>query len=322
MRWNVVELASNGLYAKVYRGFLVVMRGEEELGRVVIDELNCLLLTAEQSTLSKPVMVHLAEAGVPIVVCGENYHPHSLCLPYGDHYQTTGVLQQQMAASLPLRKRLWQALVKAKIAGQQGVLLAGQPGSTAIKYQFDRMLAKVRSGDPDNIEAQAARHYWHTLFGESFRRRPEAGDITNKALNYGYSIMRAACARAVVAAGLHPALGLHHSNQSNPFCLADDLMEIYRPLVDRSVLAMGLSGGESDLQPGQKQQLARLLQQDVWQNGQLTTAGTSMQQLAFSLVTSYREKNMRLQLPDFRWGGAQCEPEESGRDGEGTDTDD
>jgi len=306
MRWNVVELASNGLYAKVYRGFLLVMRGEEEQGRVIIDELNCLLLTAEQSTLSKPVMVRLAEAGVPIVVCGENYHPFSLCLPYGGHYQARGVLEQQISASQPLKKRLWQTLVRAKIKGQKDVLEAAL-SSKHYSPAMLRLMKKVRSGDPDNIEAQAARFYWRRLFGEEFRRRPEAEDGINRALNYGYSIVRAACARAIVAAGLNPALGLHHQNQVNAFCLADDLMEIYRPLVDKCVLSMALDPDSTELAAEEKKKLARLLQADVWRDGQLTTASTSMQQLAFSLVESYKEKRIELQMPDFRWGSVQLE---------------
>lgn len=304
MKWNVIEIARNGLYVKLYRGFLLVMQGEQELGRVIVEELSCLLLTAEQATLSKPVMVRLAEEGVPVVICGNNYHPLSLCLPYGTHYQSAGVLQAQLVASLPLKKRIWQALVKAKVSHQRDVLLNYCLLEGGAGKQLERMINKVRSGDPDNVEAQAARVYWQTLFGSTFRRRTDSVDFVNRALNYGYAIMRAACARSVVAAGLHAALGLHHSNLLNPFCLVDDLMEIYRPLVDEVVLfitrELEAEGNEcNDLNPEQKVRLAQLLQRDVWVNDQATTVATSMQTLAFSLVTSYKEKTPVLQMPTF-----------------------
>lgn len=313
MRWNVVEIAHNGRYVKLFRGFLLVMKGDEELGRVVIDELNCLLLTAEQATLSKPVMVRLAEEGVPIIVCGRNYHPLSFCLPYGTHYQVNAVMKAQIAASVPLKKRLWQALVREKIRQQRNMVLHYCLLENGAVKRLERMVKKVRSGDPDNIEAQAARLYWQTLFGAKFRRRAAQSDFANRALNYGYSILRAACARAVVAAGLAPALGLHHSNVSNPFCLVDDLMEIYRPLVDEVVLKMtlsqlnaadaGKSSAKQDLEPEQKAKLSRLLQRDVWVEGQLTTLATSMQTLAFSLVESYKEKQLCWKMPSFTGEG-------------------
>lgn len=302
MRWNVVELARNGLYAKVYRGFLVVMQGDTELGRVVIDELNCMLVTAEQATLSKPLMVRLAHEGIPIILAGENYHPLSIALPYGEHYRATGVLEHQIEASLPLKKRLWQKLVQTKIAGQKAVLEHTWPGNIGAIHQLDRMIGKVRSGDPSNIEAQAARCYWQALFGETFRRKAASQDAINSALNYGYTVMRAACARAIVSAGLNPALGLHHHQQGNPFCLADDLMEIYRPLVDGCVFTLSTKQSESDnLDANAKRRLAKLLQADVFLDEECGTVASTMQQLAFSLVQSYKDKKPTWSMPDFHW---------------------
>ena len=296
MRWNVVELAENGRYAKLHRGFLVVMQGEQELGQVIIDEMNCLLLTAEQSSLSKPLMVRLAEHGIPIVVCGKNYHPISITLPYSAHHQSTRILQLQISASTPLRKRLWQSLVKTKIDHQRQALQWCHPEKTRALRQLDRLSKKVRSGDPDNLEAQASRVYWQSLMGTDFRRQHDGNDSINTALNYGYTIMRAGCARAIVAAGLLPAIGVHHSNQGNAFCLADDLMEVYRPLVDFTVFNLE---SQKELSSETKRKLARLLQTDILFNEKNTTVSTSMQAIAFSLAKSYENGKMELQLPQL-----------------------
>mgnify|MGYP000070645516 CR=1 FL=1 len=296
MRWNILEIAQNGRYLKLYRGFLLVMDDKEELGRVIIDELNSLVLSAEQTTLSKQIMVKLAEHGIPIVTCGTNYHPISITLPYSVHHQSNKVIHLQIDASQPLKKRLWQQLVKTKIFHQFRVLEYCDPALSAETLQLKRLSDKVRSGDPDNCEAQASRVYWQSLMGSDFRRRPQSIDIENSALNYGYTILRAACARAAIAAGLNPSLGLHHRNINNPFCLADDLMEIYRPLVDLTIQTMDL---EDSLTPDNKATLAKILQADVRLNKETTTVNTSMQKLAQSVVQSLESKEVNLQIPEL-----------------------
>ncbi|GAB1262661.1 type II CRISPR-associated endonuclease Cas1 [Aurantivibrio plasticivorans] len=293
MQWNVLELAENGRYVKLKRGFLVVMSAEEELGRVTIDELCCLMLTADQATLSKPVMVRLAEEGIPIVVCGKNYHPIALTLPYSAHHVSTKILRQQIDASAPLKKRLWQVLVARKIEHQALVLEKLDANEVVIK-QLAKMSSKVGSGDPQNIEAQAAKVYWRAILGDEFRRNNDGEDFINASLNYGYSIIRAACARAVVAAGLTPSLGVYHKNQGNPFCLVDDLMEVYRPLVDFTVSKLPKN---NLVTPDEKRMLAKLLQADIKIDGAMTTVTGSMQKLAFSLVKSYQAKEVGLKLP-------------------------
>ena len=296
MRWNVLEIAQNGRYLKLYRGFILVMKDEEEIGRVVIDELNCLMLTAPQVTLSKPVMVRLAEHGIPIVICGDNYHPISINLAYSAHHQSNKVINLQINASLPLKKRLWQQLVKVKIRNQYLVLKHCSPELTGTLSQLNRLVSKVRSGDPENCEAQASRIYWQSLLGPDFRRQSESDDIYNSALNYGYSILRAACARAVIAAGLNASLGLYHKNINNPFCLADDLMEIYRPLADLFIKNITL---EEELTPANKIELAKVLQADIKLNNEVTTVNTSMQKLATSLVLCFELKNPDLRISEL-----------------------
>lgn len=296
MRWNVLELASNGTYLKLFRGFAVVMEDDNELGRVTLDELCCVLLTAQQTTLSKSIMVRLAELGVPIVVCGANFLPISMTLPLTANHLSTGVLGTQIKASKPIKKRLWQQLVKLKIYNQALVLQASKPEKTAKVAQLFRLAKKVKSGDPDNCEAQAARVYWQSLMGDTFRRQPDAIDTVNCALNYGYAVIRAACARAIVATGLNPSLGLHHKNKKNTFCLADDLMEIYRPLLDYEVQQMTF---DELLTSENKVTLAKILQVDIQQDSLITTVNTSMQRLATSVVKCLEDKHHALLLPEI-----------------------
>src|SRR5690554_6616976 len=260
MRWNILEITSNGCYLKLFRGFLLVMQDQQELGRVIIDELNCGLISAIQSTLSKPGMVTIAEHGIPIILCGKNYHPISLTLPYTNHHHATKVLHNHLAISLTLTTRLWQPFVKTKINHQLQILNQCRPNQLAAPTQLKRLVKEVSSGDPDNCEAQAARIYWQALFGDEFRRNQQAEDHINSALNYGYTVIRAACARAIMAAGLNPALGLHHHNQYNPFCLADDLMELFRPLVDLTIMESQINEA---LNPQQKAKLVKVLQADM-----------------------------------------------------------
>jgi CRISPR-associated protein Cas1 len=168
-----------------------------------------------------------------------------------------------MGASLPARKRLWQAIIKAKIA-EQAVRL-GQP----YQCRMMRLSQCVKSGDHDNIEAQAARIYWAARFPEQYdrgdKRDPESNSFFNSALNYGYAIVRAATARALVSAGMQPALGVFHHGRSNPFCLADDVMEPLRPMVDDCVHAMLRESPSPDqgLEQRHRRQLLSLLSAEV-----------------------------------------------------------
>lgn len=294
MRWNVVELNTNGSYARVFRGFLVVVKGGEELGKSVLDELNCVILSGQQHTLSKPLLVRLAKENIPVVICGDNYHPISIILPYGYHHQFQKIVHAQIAASKAQRKRMWQQLVKSKIKHQSLVLHAATtPQMHRNVLHLSRLSETVVSGDPDNKEAQAARVYWQSLMGKEFRRSTDGYDLKNSALNYGYSVLRAACARAIVSAGLLPALGLHHSNQYNSFCLADDIMEVFRPLVDWQVFNLSSSSIDAEV----KGAMVRILQQDIKVQGKTVTVVSAIQKLANSVTARFLDKKTSLILP-------------------------
>ena len=197
-----------------------------------ISEIAVLLLAHPQVTLSQAVLSRIAEAGGSVVTIDGHFLPASIQLPVQAHSLQTERFAKQMQLSLPANKRLWQQIVRAKIRAQGELLkeVQGDDGGLIA------LLARVRSGDAGNIEAQAARRYWSTLFGNRGFRRGSGEMDQNRHLDYGYTVLRAAVARAICAAGLHPSIGLRHRNRYDPFCLAADLMEPFRPLVDRRVV--------------------------------------------------------------------------------------
>lgn len=291
---GVVEIAEDGRHLSLYRGFLKVSDPGGEIGRVPLDDITALILSAPQLSISKNVMTALLERKAVIVISGHNWHPLGMTIPIDAHYGQAGILRQQINLSEPKRKRLWQTIVKAKIANQATVLQwAGVDQAKVVELQT--MVKRVRSGDPDNLEAQAARCYWPALMGGHFRRDRDQ-DGPNAALNYGYSILRAATARACVSAGLTPALGLHHQSDVNPFALVDDLMEPYRPLVDWQVCQMG----EVDsLDPPGKRALVAVLQRDLNTEQGNSPLINCLQRLAQSLVHCLNDPTASLQMADL-----------------------
>jgi CRISPR-associated protein Cas1 len=196
-----------------------------------ISEIAVLLLAHPQVSLSQAVLSRIAEVGGSIVTIDSNFLPASMVLPIQSHFVQTERFAKQVELSLPTRKRLWQQVVRAKIKAQ-GELLRELHGND---HGLIAMSARVRSGDAGNLEAQAARKYWGLVFGNAKFRRGSGNPDQNRHLDYGYTVLRAAVARALCAAGLHPSIGLQHKNRYDAFCLAADLMEPFRPLVDRRV---------------------------------------------------------------------------------------
>ncbi len=200
-------------------GLPTVTRPIEDMGVVIVDDVR--------ATYTQAVLLALLEAGATVMIAGRDHLPVGMMLPINAHHVQTQRHRAQIEAKAPVRKRVWQSIVRTKIC-QQAVVLRYFTGSDS---GLEPMAQRVRSGDPANLEAQAAQRYWPRLFDKSFRRDREV-DGVNALLNYGYAVVRAATARAIVAAGLIPSLGVHHKHRGNPFCLADDLLEPYRPYVD------------------------------------------------------------------------------------------
>jgi CRISPR-associated protein Cas1 len=288
---RVVEVATDGRHLAVERGFLTIAEKGGEVGRVPLDDLAAVVANAHGLTYSNNLLVTLAERGVPMVLCGANHRPAALVWPVDGHHAQSGRMSDQATASAPLKKRLWQQIVQAKILAQGATLAAVGAESGGF-----RLLArKVRPGDPDNVEAEAARRYWPLLLGTDFRRDTDGGGL-NGLLNYGYAILRAATARAVMAAGLHPSLGLMHSNRGNALVLVDDLMEPFRPLVDREVHRLN-GEGIAEVTSESKAALARIMVIDLAAEEGMSPLMTCLERLASSLAKAYAGESDRLALP-------------------------
>lgn len=223
---RIVEI-SQPAHLRFQNQQLVIEREDEESAQIPIEDLGVLILDNHSITHTQQLLLACWQNNVAVLLCDEKHLPGAMLLPLEGHSLQSKIIAQQIEITEPARKRLWQEIVRTKIREQANVLKS----ATGECDPLPAYAAKVRSGDPDNIEAQAARIYWQRLFGTEFRRNREQGDI-NALLNYGYAILRAAVARAIVGAGLHPSIGLHHHNQYDSFCLADDLIEPLRPLVD------------------------------------------------------------------------------------------
>jgi CRISP-associated protein Cas1 len=255
-----IDLSTDGLHIAVDRGFLQVNSGGQEVGRVALDDIGGVIGNAHGLTWSSNVAVQLAERAVPMVLCASNHKPVACLWPIEGHH-----LQMVLES-------------------------VGQPSE-----RLKTLARNVRSGDVENAEAQAARYYWPLLMGENFRRDLD-GSGSNGLLNYGYAILRSAVARSVCAAGLHPTLGLFHSNRSNAFALVDDLMEPFRPLVDRVVFDL-VYNGDTEVTPQAKRQLVRLTLLDLpGQNG-TTPLFEHCHALAHSLSQCYAGESDRVLFP-------------------------
>lgn len=288
---RVVEVASEGRHLARLRGFLTVSRNGVEEGRVPLDDIGALLCNARDLTYTNDLVAELARRGAAVVSCSADYLPVAWLWPVEGHHVQALRMRRQLEASLPLRKRLWQAVVKAKIGRQADTL--ERLGLSAEGFQA--LARRVRSGDPGNVEAQAARRYWPLLFGKDFRRE-RFGPMPNPFLNYGYTVLRAATARTVVAAGLHPSLGIHHHNRGNAMCLVDDLMEPFRPLVDYAAVRL-VWDGVDDMNTEAKQSLAAVLGMDLVTERGTTPLQTCLERAAQSLAQSFESGKPALIFP-------------------------
>jgi CRISPR-associated protein Cas1 len=248
------EVEKNEGLPDAFRKEAVATRPVEDIGLVILDH--------QQITVTHGLLTALLENNVAVIHCNDTHHPVGMFLNLDGHTLQTQRFKAQIEATEPLKKQLWQQTVVAKIENQTALLRHAGKDVKKMEY-FAR---SVKSGDADNCEARAAAYYWSVLFSDylpSFiRGRDEAPP--NNLLNYGYAILRAAVARALVGSGLLPTLGIFHRNQYNAYCLADDIMEPYRPFVDSAVLTCMQNGEDiSGLSTGIKTQLLSVLSQDT-----------------------------------------------------------
>lgn len=318
---RTIEISQQPAHLAVKLDQLLIRRDGKTVGSIPCEDIGAVLVDHPGTTYSHAALAALADCGAAVVVCGRDHLPAAILLPIADHNQVVWRLNEQLAVRPPLRKQLWKQLVQAKIRGQAGNLV---PGSAA-RSKLLALARNVRSGDPANIEAQAAKVYWdnwldgewhdgprregsensgrHAVSQESpracyaieFRRDFDAPGL-NSLLNYGYAVMRAAVARAIVAAGLHPAIGLHHHSRGNAFCLADDLVEPLRPIVDERARELFRAGSEELDQPT-KAGLLELLTLPVELGGQTGPLMVSLHRMTASLVRCFQGQEKTLEIP-------------------------
>ncbi len=253
---------SNPAHLSVRNQQLVVeLKDDERTTKTLpIEDVGIVILEHPQITLTSNLLEQLMDQQVAVITCNSNYMPSGMFLPFEGNSEQTLRMRTQLESTLPLKKQLWQQTVRSKIFNQAMVLeRLGIPHQRLIHLQND-----VLSGDTSNCEAQAASHYWGKIYGGNFVRSRDP-ETPNAQLNYGYAILRSIVARALTASGMLPSFGIHHRNKYNAFCLADDIMEPYRPYVDWIVLHLpGIHETMEGLTKEQKIELLKLAQLDVF----------------------------------------------------------
>lgn len=272
-----------------------VMKKEAER-TIPIEDIGVVILDNRRITITSGVMEALLENNCAVITCNQKSMPIGLLLPLSGNTIQNERFRTQLDASLPLRKQLWQQTIKQKILNQEYVLRTNTDKETKCM----RIWANdVRSGDPDNLEARAAAYYWKNLFENypNFARDRE-GEVPNNLLNYGYAILRAVIARALVGSGLLPTLGIHHHNRYNAYCLADDIMEPYRPYVDQLVLDIIHNSIEiSEITREIKIQLLSIPTLDVIMNSKRSPLMIAAQQTTASLAKCFAGESKHICYP-------------------------
>ena len=273
------------------------VKGMEEMPdkTVPIEDIGMVVLEHQQITLSHYLLDKLVANNAAVIICGENKHPTGLMMPLEGNTLQSERFKAQIEASEPLKKQLWQQTVKAKIANQGAVLATWEIPNKLLLNLADT----VKSGDADNNEAVAAGYYWKNLFPpawEFYRKRE--GPPPNNLLNYGYAILRASMARALMGAGLLPTFGIFHRNRYNAYCLADDIMEPYRPFVDVIVRSIIDKTSAVDILTSElKVQLLKLPTVDVELDGKSSPLMVAVQRTATSVARCYLGETRKILYP-------------------------
>ena len=290
---RIIEITTDNQKLSVYRGFLRIEK-EGNVSDIPFNHIGSLIITAHQIVYTHNLLQRLCDEGIPLIILGKNYQPVGILLSFVGHIRQTEVQYLQIEQKKPLYKKIWQCIIQEKIQNQSRVLDLFQK-----KNPIKGLHKFVLSGDADNKEGIAAKLYFKSLFGSNFIRNRDIEGI-NSFLNYGYAIIRSALARYVVAAGLNPAYGVEHHNKLNPFCLVDDLIEPFRPLIDALVFQMILNGNDlSELTSACKSKISGILTKEFQ-----TTEGSSplymiLQQCVWDLVRIYKTQNIKFHFSPY-----------------------
>lgn len=285
----------NPTYLKTKNDQLIIVLKEEGEKQAPIEDIGVLILDHPQITITQRVLARLLQNNVAVITCDETHHPVGLFLNLDGHTLQSQRFKAQVEATVPLKKQLWQQTVEAKIANQ-AALLKKEKAENNLLLTLKRT---VKSGDSSNNEAQAAVYYWKNLFPKFLQfSRQRKGPPPNNLLNYGYAILRATVARNLVASGLLPTLGIFHRNQYNAYCLADDIMEPYRPFVDRIVCdIVRMNGNSLEMSAKMKEQLLSLPAVDVQIVGLKSPLMVAVQRTTASLAQCFEGSTRKIAYP-------------------------
>jgi CRISPR-associated protein Cas1 len=298
MAWRSVVITQPA-HLRLEQRALVVKQDAGEV-RVPLEDISVLVIDQPQVTLSAQLLSACATRQIAVITVGDNHHPNGVLLPHLPHSRALQVMRKQLDMSQPRRKRLWQSIVQRKINNQAEVLQRYGLEAANLLHQMAR---DVKSGDSGNLEAHAAQAYFRALFGLGFSRSQER--LHNAALNYGYSVIRSALARNLVAYGFITAFGLHHKNEQNAFNLADDLIEPFRPILDAYVLGkLPPCDDERELNREDKAHLVSVLHHDVamWQADALSGHSSLLaacEAIVISLVQRLDDEATHLHMPSL-----------------------
>lgn len=289
----------NPAYLKTANEQLVIELPESgETKNTPIEDIGLLILDNKQITITQASLAKLLANNSAVITCDDTHHPTGMMLSLDGNSLQSQKFQAQVDASVPLKKQLWQQTVIAKIENQAALLQwRKEEHKLLLTYA-----AGVKSGDSENHEAKAAAYYWKRVFPASLEfRRERYGPPPNNLLNYGYAILRALVARGLVASGLLPTLGIHHRNQYNSYCLADDIMEPYRPFVDYTVYQIIRSNGNYlDMTPSMKKSLLEIPTMDVRIDDQKSPLMNAVQRTTASLAKCFEGKTRKILYPEMQ----------------------
>ncbi len=291
---NIIEIATNNKKLSMYRGFLRIEDEGNVQKDIPFNFIHAIIVTAFNIVYTNNLLQKLCEENIPLIILGKNYSPCGMLLSYIGQNKQTEMQYLQIENKKPLEKKLWQLIVKEKIKNQSKVLDLFHK-----ENKLQHIYKTVLSGDSSNREAYAARLYFKSLFGDKFIRDKDLPGV-NSFLNYGYAVLRSSLARYVVAAGLNPSYGVGHHNKLNPFCLVDDLIEPFRPLVDAYVYRLfENNGGLTELTTSHKAGLSALLVKDFYNGDGFSPLYMILQQFVWDIVNIYKTKEIKINFNNY-----------------------
>ena len=290
---RIIDISDTSAFLKVENKLLVIAPKQGEKVTIPLLEIGVLLLSNKCVTLTHPVLARISEAGGTIIVTNDKHLPVGIMQPLQGNFVQSERINIQANATLPVKKQIWKQLIISKITNQAKLLLTVNENDAGLL----KLAYSVRSGDPDNIEARAAVIYWKHL--NIMSKRDRFANDANRFLNYGYAVLMAACARALTASGLHPALGVHHHNKYNNFCLASDIMEPFRPLVDLTVLnILSEFDDNTEINKHIRQMLISSIMGNVYLESEKISLFYALTRLCSSLITCLSKKSNNLTIPE------------------------